>query len=196
MVIGVLAIQGSIEEHLAQLSQIKKVKAIQVENVEDLDMCDGLIIPGGESTTLGLMMRTFGLAEAVYRRVTKGMPVWGTCAGLILLANEIEGELPYMPVLDITVKRNGYGRQLDSFYQEGDFTGVGYIGMVFIRAPKITRTGLNVTTLAECNGDPVAVRKDNILGTTFHPELVAGDPRVHRYFVQMVESALKASEVK
>ena len=114
------------------------------------------------------------------------MPVWGTCAGLILLANRVEGELPYFSLLDAEVKRNAYGRQIDSFVTEGDFDGM-YINMVFIRAPQITRVGDGVEVLAEYDGKPVAVRQDNILATAFHPEMTK-DNRVHKYFIGMADS--------
>ena len=113
------------------------------------------------------------------------MPVWGTCAGLILLADRVEGETPYFSVLDVDVKRNAYGRQIDSFVAEGDFDGM-YIGMVFIRAPQITRVGDGVKTLAEHDGKPVAVRQNNVLATAFHPEMTR-DSRVHKYFCNMIE---------
>ncbi len=115
------------------------------------------------------------------------MPVWGTCAGLILLADSVENEKPYFGLLDVSVKRNAYGRQIDSFVAEGDFAGM-YIGMVFIRAPKITRVGGDVEVLAEHDGTPVAVRQKNILATSFHPEMMPRDNRVHKYFINMIDS--------
>lgn len=188
MNIGVLALQGSVAEHLKMITSInKKYGAIPVKTIDELAAIDGLIIPGGESTTLRKLMDVFNLYTPVRERIVAGMPVWGTCAGLILLANRIEGERQYLGLLDVDVKRNAYGRQLDSFVDEGDFDDI-YIRRVFIRAPVITRVGDGVTVLSECNGTPVAVRQGNILATAFHPEMTPRDNRVHKYFCNMVES--------
>ncbi len=188
MNIGVLALQGSVAEHLKMITSVnKKIGAIPVRTIDDLASVDGLIIPGGESTTLRILMDQFDLYTPIRERVVAGMPVWGTCAGLILLANRIEGERSYFGLLDIDVKRNAYGRQIDSFVAEGDFAGM-YIGMVFIRAPRITRVGDGVEVLAEYNGDPVAVRSGNVLATAFHPEMMSRDNRVHKYFCNMIEN--------
>lgn len=187
MNVGVLALQGSVAEHLKMIKSVnKKIGAIPVRTIDELATVDGLIIPGGESTTLRRLLDEFNLFTPIKERIVAGMPVWGTCAGLIMLANRVEGETPYFSVLDVDVKRNAYGRQIDSFVTEGDFDGM-YIGMVFIRAPMITRTGENVRVLAEHNGNPVAVRQDNILATAFHPEMTR-DSRVHKYFCNMIEA--------
>ncbi len=187
MTIGVLALQGSVAEHLKMIQSVnKKINAVRVRTIDELAAVDGLIIPGGESTTLRILMDGANLYTAVKARIDAGMPVWGTCAGLILLASRIEGERPYFAALDVDVKRNAYGRQIDSFVAEGDFAGM-YIGMVFIRAPKITRVGENVEVLAEYDGAPVAVKQGNVLATAFHPEMMPRDTRVHKYFVNMVE---------
>ena len=189
MNIGVLALQGSVKEHIKMVSSVnKKIGVVLVRTVDELASVDGLIIPGGESTTLRRLMDTFGLTTPVRERILAGMPVWGTCAGLILLADRVEGETPYFAALDVDVKRNAYGRQIDSFVAEGDFDGM-YIGMVFIRAPKITRVGEGVTVLAEYDGCPVAVRQGNVLATAFHPEMTK-DNRVHKYFLNMVENKI------
>ena len=186
MTIGVLALQGSVIEHLKMIKSVnKKIDAVPVKTVEELAQVDGLIIPGGESTTLRRLMEEFNLVTPIKERIASGMPVWGTCAGLILLANRIEGEIPCLSVLDVDVKRNGYGRQIDSFVGEGDFDGM-YINMVFIRAPFITRVGDGVKVLAECDNRPVAVRSGNVLATVFHPEMTR-DSRVHKYFISMIE---------
>ena len=186
MNIGVLALQGSVAEHLKLIKSVnKKINAVPVKTIDELASVDGLIIPGGESTTLRRLMDEFELFTPICERIVAGMPVWGTCAGLILLASRIEGETPYFKLLDVDVKRNAYGRQIDSFVTEGDFAGM-YVNMVFIRAPKITRVGEGVTVLAEHDGMPVAVRQDNILATAFHPEMTR-DNRAHKYFISMVE---------
>lgn len=189
MVIGVLSLQGSVEEHMKCLDKIKKIKAIEVKKPEQINDIDGLIIPGGESTTISRLLKAFGLVEPIKERIKNGMPVWGTCAGLILLAKRVEGEVSCLDAIDISVKRNAYGAQPNSFFDEGDFEGVGHIGMVFIRAPKITDVGEGVTVLATCKDSPVAARSNNILVTAFHPEMIQSDIRVHRYFVQMCEAA-------
>lgn len=187
MNIGVLALQGSVIEHIKMLQSVnKKIEAVPVKTIDELAKVDGLIIPGGESSTLRLLLDEFGLATPIRERVVAGMPVWGTCAGLILLASRVDGGVPYFSLLDVDVKRNGYGRQIDSFVAEGDFDGM-YINMVFIRAPIITRVGDDVTVLAEHDGKPVAVRQNNILATAFHPEMTR-DNRVHRYFCGMLEA--------
>lgn len=188
MNIGVLALQGSVSEHLKMLASLgKRVNPVAVRTIDELAAVDGLIIPGGESTTLRILLDEFNLYTPIKARIESGMPVWGTCAGMILLANRIDGERPYFSVLDIGVKRNAYGRQIDSFVAEGEFADM-YIGMVFIRAPIITHTGENVTVLATVDDKPVAVRQGNILATAFHPEMVARDNRVHRYFMQMIDN--------
>ena len=134
MTIGVLALQGSVIEHLKMIQSVnKKINAVPVRTIDELATVDGLIIPGGESTTLRVLMDGANLYTAVKARIDAGMPVWGTCAGLILLATRIEGERPYFASLDVDVKRNAYGRQIDSFVAEGDFAGM-YVGMVFILA--------------------------------------------------------------
>lgn len=188
MNIGVLALQGSVAEHLKLLSSVnKKINAVPVKTIDELATVDGLIIPGGESTTLRRLMDDFNLYTPIKERIVAGMPVWGTCAGLILLADKIDGERPYFQLLDVDVKRNAYGRQIDSFVAEGDFDGM-YVGMVFIRAPMITRVGSGVRVLAEHDGNPVAVRQGHILATTFHPEMMPRDNRIHKYFCGMIET--------
>ena len=187
MTIGVLALQGSVIEHLKMIKSVnKKIDAVPVKTMDELAEVDGLIIPGGESTTLRRLLEEFNLVTPIRERIVAGMPVWGTCAGLILLANRIEGESPCLSVMDIDVKRNGYGRHIDSFVGEGDFAGM-YINMVFIRAPFITRVGDGVIVLAECGDRPVAVRCGNVLATAFHPEMTR-DNRVHKYFIGMIDA--------
>lgn len=188
MKIGVLALQGSVIEHIKLIRSVnKKIETVAVRTIDELASVDGLIIPGGESTTLRKLLDE-RLFVPIKERIVAGMPVWGTCAGLILLADRVDGETPYFAALDVDVKRNAYGRQIDSFVAEGDFDGM-YIGMVFIRAPKITRVGEGVTVLAEYDGCPVAVRQGNVLATAFHPEMTK-DNRVHKYFLNMVENKI------
>lgn len=187
MTVGVLALQGSVSEHAKLIRSVnKKIDVVEVRTIDELATVDGLIIPGGESTTLRILVDNANLYTPIKARVEAGMPVWGTCAGLILLANNIEGERPYFGLLDTTVKRNAYGRQIDSFVTEGDFADM-YINMVFIRAPKITKVGEDVDVLSELDGAPVAVRQGNVLATAFHPEMTK-DNRVHRYFCNMIEN--------
>ncbi len=193
MTIGVLALQGSVSEHLKMITSInKKIVTVPVRTVDELATVDGLIIPGGESTMLRKILETppapnvEPLFIPIKERIAAGMAVWGTCAGLILLASRVEGENPCFGLLDIDVKRNGYGRQINSFVGEGEFDGMT-VGMAFIRAPIVTRVGSGVQVLAEYDGKPVAVRQDNILATTFHPEVMQRDNRIHKYFCNMVE---------
>lgn len=175
MRIGVLDIQGSVEEHVASLERIG-VEAVLVKTVADLCEVDGLIMPGGESTTIGKLLRKFGLGEAIVARAREGMPLWGTCAGAILMAGDLG-------LMDIDVERNAYGRQLDSFESVVEFAGAE-VPAVFIRAPKIVRVGANCEVLARHGEDVVAVREGGLLATCFHPEL-STDETVHRYFVGM-----------
>jgi len=182
MVIGVLDIQGSVVEHVAALEKLG-LDVVRVKHPEDLEEIKGLIIPGGESTTIGKLLRRFGLREAILKRVDEGMAIWGTCAGAILLAKKIVGsqQADGLELMNIAVERNAYGRQLDSFETPLEFAGDS-VPAVFIRAPKIVSVGDNVKILAIYKNDIVAAREGNLLATTFHPEL-SEDLRVHRYFV-------------
>lgn len=186
--IGVLALQGSFHEHISMLEKIGDVKPVAVKTLKDLDASDGLIIPGGESTTIGKLLREFGLLEPLKNKITGGMPVWGTCAGLILLAKKISsGEPPHLGVMDITVKRNAYGGQLESFTREITITEVSNepIKAVFIRAPLIESVGDGVTVLARVDGNIAAAQQGKILATAFHPELT-DDLSFYRYFADML----------
>lgn len=186
--IGVLALQGAFAEHCRALEALG-CTACEVRRVEELEDLDGLIIPGGESTTIGSLLVKWGLMEALKEKIIAGLPVYGTCAGLILLAKEIAGSAqPRLGVMDIQVLRNGYGRQVDSFEADLDIAVLGpepFVG-VFIRAPIIQEVGPGVEVLAEWEGYPVLVRQGKLLASTFHPELT-NDLRLHRYFLQMVE---------
>lgn len=183
--IGVLDIQGSVIEHVKMLSGLD-VEVVRVKNVDDLGKVCGLIIPGGESTTIGKLLNWYGLDEAIKKRVLAGdLAVWGTCAGTILLAKEIvSGQKALnLKLMDITVARNAYGRQLDSFECELSFAEE-MVAAVFIRAPKIVSVGDEVEVLAEYKGKIVACRQGKLMASSFHPELT-DDDRVHRYFVEM-----------
>lgn len=189
MKVGVLAVQGDFAEHIAILRSID-VEAREVRLPEHLDALDGLIIPGGESTTLSRLMTIYDLREAVSRMVAEGRPVWGTCAGMIMLANEVTEQDPLpMGLLDIGVQRNAFGRQVDSFEQELQITPLSPepYNCIFIRAPVVIRVGESVNVLASLDdGRPVAVQQDNLLATAFHPELTR-DTRVHQYFCSLAE---------
>ena len=187
--IGVLAIQGDFEEHQQSLQRIG-VETAEVRLPKHLDSVDGLIIPGGESTTIVQLMDIFDLREPVSERVRAGFPVWGTCAGMIVLATRLEDHRPDpLKLIDIEVKRNAFGRQVDSFEADLDIKGLcgPPFHAVFIRAPAVASAGDGVEVLATLNdGRPVAVRQNRILATAFHPELT-DDPRVHELFVGMVQ---------
>lgn len=182
--IGVLALQGSVEEHVSMLNKIPGVTPVLVKKAKDLESIDRLIIPGGESTTIGKLLRNYNLLLPIANSIKEGMPVWGTCAGMILLAKEIEGSSRgHLEVMDITVRRNAYGSQLDSFvaYRVVPEVSAEEIPLVFIRAPYITRIGQGVTPLLKLDGHIVAAKQGNMLATSFHPELTL-NPDFHLYF--------------
>ena len=185
--IGVLSFQGSVEEHLAALGRFPEVTALPVKTPEALNQVDALILPGGESTTISKLLSIFGMMEPLRQRILQGMPVWGTCAGMILLAKEVVGEQPHLGVMDIAVRRNAYGSQLDSFTASETISAVSEnpIPLVFIRAPWVERAWGTAEPLLSLNGHIVAVRQDNMLATAFHPELT-DDLSVYRYFLQMI----------
>ncbi|MEK6943241.1 MAG: pyridoxal 5'-phosphate synthase glutaminase subunit PdxT [Nanoarchaeota archaeon] len=186
MKIGVLALQGDFKDHIKILNKLN-VDAVEVRLPEDLSKADGLIIPGGESTTIGKLLLSSGLMAAIIKRCKKGMPIYGTCAGAILLAKKIEGNSqPSLRLLDISVRRNDYGRQIDSFETELNLKNIGKVHGIFIRAPIISKVGKDVEVLGKEKNNPVLVQQDNLLASTFHPEL-AGDKRVHEYFVRMIK---------
>lgn len=195
MDVGVLALQGDVREHLRSLAECG-AQARAVKTRDEISSVDALIIPGGESTTISKLARSFGLFDLITSRISQGMPVYGSCAGMILLANEvldaIEGQESFGG-LDVTVRRNAFGRQVDSFEADLPITGLTEpkFRAVFIRAPWVEKVGPNVEILAEIDGHPVAVRQGHILATSFHPELT-GDNRVHRYFVNVVCSSVAA----
>ena len=187
MNIGVLAVQGDFAEHCHVLRSVG-VAATEVRLPQHLEGLDGLIIPGGESTTLSRLMSLYDLREPVENMAKRGKAVWGTCAGMIMLANEITEEDPVpMGLIDVGVQRNAFGRQVDSFEQDLHIAALGdrEYHAIFIRAPVIIRVGDAVDVLAALpDGRPVAVRQGNMMATSFHPELTA-DARIHRYFVSL-----------
>jgi len=193
MNIGVLALQGAFREHRQMLEQCG-VDVIEVRKPEDVEQIDGLIIPGGESTTIGKLLVEWGLAERIKARAQQGMPIFGTCAGLIVVAKEIVGyaEQPRLGLMDIAVQRNAYGRQVDSFEHEFTIPALGDrpFKAVFIRAPYIDSCESSVQVLAEHGGKAIFARQKNILVASFHPELT-GDDRIHRYFLKMVQEYVK-----
>jgi 5'-phosphate synthase pdxT subunit len=191
--IGVLALQGDVREHLAALESAG-AQGVPVRRASELKALDGIVIPGGESTTIGRLLDVFGVLEPLRDAVRDGLPTFGSCAGMILLAREIldgRDDQPLLGGLDITVRRNAFGRQVDSFETEVDVQGVpgGPVHAVFIRAPIVERAGKDVQVLAEVEGRSVAVRDARRLATAFHPEL-SGDARMHRLFVEMVRESL------
>lgn len=196
MTIGVLALQGAFIEHERMLAQLG-ADSFEIRQLRDIDRhMDGLIIPGGESTVQGKLLRELGLLQPLTEQIKSGLPVFGTCAGLILLAKKIDGgEAPHIAVMDITAKRNAYGRQLGSFAANAEFKGLGVIPMTFIRAPYISETS-GAEILAEVDGKAVAARQGNILVTAFHPELTS-DLSVHRYFLGIAaENSSKANSAE
>ena len=187
--VGVLALQGAFAAHEQRLLECGVV-ARQVRNAEELSRVDALVMPGGESTTMSKLLTTSGLFDGIARRVDEGMPVFGTCAGMILLANEVIDGRPdqrCFGAIDIAVRRNGYGRQIDSFEAELDVPAIGappFHG-VFIRAPKVELVGPDVEVLAEHQGVPVLLRRGRVSVAAFHPEL-AGDARLHESFIETI----------
>ncbi|GLX01939.1 pyridoxal 5'-phosphate synthase glutaminase subunit PdxT [Microtetraspora sp. NBRC 16547] len=187
--IGVLALQGDVREH-ARAIEAAGAKAMAVRRRSELDAVDALVIPGGESTTMWKLATVFDLLEPLKLRIKEGLPAYGSCAGMIMLADRIEGGIDGQETLggiDMVVRRNAFGRQVDSFEADLDFAGRGRLRAVFIRAPWVESVGPDVEVLgrAEPGGRIVAVRQGPLLATSFHPELT-GDARVHSYFVEMV----------
>jgi pyridoxal 5'-phosphate synthase pdxT subunit len=196
--IGVLALQGDVREHLSALAE-SDVLARPVRRPEELDDVDGLVIPGGESTAISNLAVSFGLLDPIRKRIAHGLPVYGSCAGMIMLAGKVLDGRPDQESfqgIDMTVRRNAFGRQVDSFEASVEIEDIegGPFHAVFIRAPWVEETGRDVRVLGRvaegaAAGRIVAVRQGNLLATAFHPELT-GDLRVHRYFVEMVRQAL------
>lgn len=188
-IIGILGMQGAITEHQEILIQIPHTKTRIVKTAKDLDCIDGLILPGGESTAIGKLLDYFSLKEILQEKIISGLPVFGTCAGLILLAKNIENQTnTHLATMDITVKRNGYGSQLDSFSTNLLIPTIDKnmpIPLVFIRAPYITKTSKDVQILATLDNKIIAARQKNMLVSSFHPELTC-DLRFHQYFLSII----------
>lgn len=188
-IIGILGMQGAIAEHQEILLQIPHTKTRIVKTAKDLDCIDGLILPGGESTAIGKLLDYFSLKEILQQKIISGLPVFGTCAGLILLAKNIENETnTHLATMDIAVKRNGYGSQLDSFSTNLLIPTIDKnmpIPLVFIRAPYITKTSKDVQILATLDNKIIAARQKNMLVSSFHPELTC-DLRFHQYFLSII----------
>ena len=188
-IIGILGMQGAIAEHQEILLQIPHTKTRIVKTAKDLDCIDGLILPDGESTAIGKLLDYFSLKEILRQKIISGLPVFGTCAGLILLAKNIENQTnTHLATMDITVKRNGYGSQLDSFSTNLLIPTIDKnmpIPLVFIRAPYITKTDKDVQILATLDNKIIAARQKNMLVSSFHPELTC-DLRFHQYFLSMI----------
>lgn len=193
--IGVVSLQGDVEEHLDALGA-SNVDARRVKTAEDLSEVDGLIIPGGESTTVAAMLDRFDLTAPLRHRIKHGMPVWGTCMGMIVLAKKVQGSTqPTLGFLSIEVKRNAFGRQIESAEVPLDIKALGdkpFPG-VFIRAPWIEKSWDDAEVLATLDGKGVMVRQNHILGTSFHPELTE-DNRMHRYFAEMVGASKRRGQ--
>ena len=187
MTVAILALQGAFVEHAAMLDRLG-AEHFEIRQLRDLEKpFDGLILPGGESTVMGKLLRDLGLFEPLRERIQADLPVFGTCAGLILLAKTVDGGVPCFGTMDIAVKRNAYGRQLGSFYTEADCRGIGKIPMTFIRAPYIESVSGDAEKLAVVEGNIVAARQGNQLVTAFHPEL-SSDLSVHQYFLNMIRA--------
>jgi 5'-phosphate synthase pdxT subunit len=190
LTIGVLAVQGDVREHVRVLTELG-AHAYGIRRPTELDRLDGLVIPGGESTTMDKLVRAFDLYDPLRRLIAEGLPVYGSCAGMIMLADRIVEPRPGQQTLgglDVTVRRNAFGRQVDSFEEDLDFAGLddGPLRAVFIRAPWVEEAGDGVEVLARAAGRIVAVRQGPLLATSFHPE-VTGDTRVHELFVDIIK---------
>jgi len=193
--IAVLAVQGAFIEHIKMLERLG-VECIELRQRADLELAfDGLILPGGESTVQGKLLRELGMFDLLQERIRDGLPVLATCAGLILLAEKLSNDdKAYFQTLPVTVKRNAYGRQLGSFSVPGDLEGIGTFPMEFIRAPYIEEVGHGVQVLARVEGNIAAVSYQNQLGTAFHPELTE-DVRIHEAFLRLINFNTRAFQI-
>ncbi len=197
--IGVLGLQGDFQKHLDMLNSIGGLKTSIVRTPEEIDKCDGLILPGGESTTVGKLMARYGIDDAIRKRAQEGMAIFGTCTGMILLAKEIEGSDQHrLGLMDMAVRRNAFGRQVDSFETDliiEDIEGEP-VRAVFIRAPYVTNVWNDAKAISRLDsGEIVMVRQKNCLAAAFHPELT-DDFRVHKYFIDMTIESLKIADKK
>lgn len=194
MKVGVLALQGAVSEHIRSIESTG-AEGVVVKQPEQLLDIDGLIIPGGESTTIGKLMRKYGFIEAIQQFSGEGKPLFGTCAGLIVMAQKIEGgEEPHLGVMDISVSRNAFGRQRESFETDLDVKGLQEpLRAVFIRAPLITEVGEGVEVLSTYNDEIVTARQGHLLVSSFHPELT-DDVSLHKYFTEMIQANKAAAK--
>ena len=193
MTVAILALQGAFVEHAAMLDRLG-AEHFEIRQARDLERpFDGLILPGGESTVMRKLLHDLGLFEPLRERIAAGMPVFGTCAGLILLAKSVDGGVPCFETMDIAVKRNAYGRQLGSFYAEAECKEIGKIPMTFIRAPYIEAVSGDAEILAVVDGNIVAARQGNQLVTAFHPELCE-DLSIHRRFLELIEKQKRSQK--
>jgi 5'-phosphate synthase pdxT subunit len=186
MTVGILALQGDVAEHRRVLRACG-VEPVEVRSVAELDAAGALVIPGGESTTMLKLIDRYDLRDGLVKRIEAGLPVLGTCAGAIVLARRVSDGEPPLGVLDLTVTRNAYGSQRESFETEVELQGIGTVPAAFIRAPSFEEPGPGVEVLGRLNGRPVAVRAGAILALSFHPE-IAGSTAVHRYFLETIVS--------
>jgi 5'-phosphate synthase pdxT subunit len=194
--VGVLALQGDVREHVSSL-RAAGATPVEVKRPADLAGLDGIVLPGGESTTMGKLLRIFDLLGPLRALLTDGLPAYGTCAGMILLASEVvdgRHDQELLGGLDITVRRNAFGSQVHSFEGPLDVEGVGTVHGVFIRAPWVERAGPTVEVLASYGGHAVAVRQGHLLATSFHPELT-GDERMHTYFVDRLVRGTRGGQL-
>ena len=193
MTVAILALQGAFVEHAAMLERLGAAH-FEIRQARDLERpFDGLILPGGESTVMRKLLHDLELFEPLRERIADGMPVFGTCAGLILLAKSVDGGVPCFATMDIVVKRNAYGRQLGSFYAEAECKDIGVIPMTFIRAPYIESVSGDAEIMATVDGNIVAARQGNQLVTAFHPELCE-DLSIHRSFLEMIEKRKRSQK--
>jgi pyridoxal 5''-phosphate synthase, glutaminase subunit Pdx2 len=194
MKIGVLALQGAVAEHLRSL-EAAGAEAVAVKRTEELETLDGLVIPGGESTTIGKLMRKYGFMDEIKQFAGQGKPVFGTCAGLIVMAERIEGQDDaHLQLMDMTVARNAFGRQRESFETDLDVKGIDEpIRAVFIRAPLIKSVGPGVEVLSTYKDEIVTARQGHLLAASYHPELT-DDYRLHEYFLNMVKEAAASAK--
>lgn len=194
MRIGVLALQGAVTEHIVSIEKTG-AEGLPIKRIEQLDEVEGLIIPGGESTTIGKLMRKYGFIESIRNFADQGKPIFGTCAGMIVLAKRIAGGEPgHLELMDITVARNAFGRQRESFECDLEVKGIDQpVRAVFIRAPLINEIGPDVDVLTMYNDEIVTARQGNLLVSSFHPELTE-DYRLHQYFADMVEASMTGKQ--
>lgn len=191
MKIGILALQGAFIEHKYILDKLN-IESFEIREKKDLlKEMDGLILPGGESTVMGKLLKEEGMFDIIKEKIENGLVVFGTCAGMILLAKDIDNDdRRHLALMDIKVKRNAYGRQLGSFATKSEFKGLGEVEMVYIRAPYVEEVSENVEVLAVYDNKITAVRQKNMLATAFHPELTQ-DLSVHKYFIEMVKENVR-----